>query len=166
MTEPSRPGRSGVSRSGVKIGVTPDLVTNEAVRHFHGFWLSRCQDGRLPTKAAMDPVEMRAYLGGLILTKVHYDPLDFEYRIIGEEVIARLGNVTGKRVGKTALANVSDSAYRNYCLVVETRQPQFLEGMTLTAFRKDRPYPLSRVHCPLCSDGETIDHILTYVSFR
>jgi len=147
-----------------KVGQSCDVVTNERVRAFYAFWLSRCRNGRLPKKADMDPVEMKAFLSGIVLTKVHRDPLDFEYRIIGDEVVARLGNMTGKRVRDSALINLTNSAYRNYCAVVKTRTAQFLEGTAVTAFKRDRPYLMSRVHCPLSVDGESVDYIITYIS--
>jgi len=149
----------------VRTGSTPDIISSDKVLRFYRLWLSRCNGGRLPKKSDMDPIEMRAFLSSIVLTKVHYDPLDFEYRIIGEDVIARLGNMTGKRVRRSALIDASSSAYQNYCAVVESRAPQFLEGMAVTAFRRDRPYLLSRVHCPLSSDGETIDYVISCLTF-
>ena len=47
---------------------------------------------------------MGAFLANIALTEVFYDPLDFKYRIIGEELISRLGNLTGKRVREMATA--------------------------------------------------------------
>lgn len=152
-------------REQVRIGTSPDVVTNPLVRRFHAFWQERCRDGRLPAKADMDPVDMRAFLPSLILTAVLHDPLDFEYRIIGEAVAARLGNITGRRVRQAALLNISSSAYDNYCAVVQSRQPQFLEGLSTAAMRPDRQYLTSRVHCPLAGDGATVDHIISCVAF-
>ena len=149
----------------VRTGASPDIISSEKVLAFHRFWQSHCRDGRLPTKADMDPIAMKAFLSTVVLTKVHYGPLDFEYRIIGDEVMARLGNMTGKRVRETALINASSSAYRNYCAVVESKSPQFLQGPAVTAFKNDRPYLMSRVHCPLSSDGETIDYIISCLTF-
>jgi hypothetical protein len=113
----------------------------------------------------MDPVEMRAFLPNLILTAVLRDPLDFEYRIIGDAVVARLGNITGRRVRDTALINVTSSAYDNYCAVALSKQPQFLEGHASTAFSQSRTYLMSRVHCPLSSNGASVDYIISCVSF-
>ncbi len=166
MSERSDLSGTAVGTQGrVRVSSTPDIITSEMVRRFHQFWLSRCKDGRLPRKSDMDPVEMGPFLSNILLTEVHGEPLDFKYRIIGEEIIARLGNMTGKRVRETALINVTGSAYQNYCAVVQSKQPQFLEGAVITAFKNDRPYLISRVHCPLSSDGETVDFIISYLSF-
>jgi PAS domain len=154
-----------LASAGPRIGTSPDIVTSARVLTFYEFWLARCRNGRLPKKADMDPVAMKTFLSGIVLTKVHRDPLDFEYRIIGDEVIARLGNMTGKRVRGGVLINLSNAAYQNYCAVVESKVQQFLEGTAITAFRKDRPHTFSRVHCPLSDDGETVDYIISYVTF-
>lgn len=100
-----------------------------------------------------------------MLLQVTYDPLDFEYRIIGDDIVNRLGNVKGLRARDAALLDVDSSAYRNYCAVVEAGKPQFMAGWASIPFRPNEPCLLSRVHRPLAADGETIDHILSCVSF-
>ncbi|WP_428248559.1 hypothetical protein [Ferrovibrio sp.] len=168
MTEafPPVPPQAGPSGTGpTRTGPDPAIITNQHVLNFYNLWLSRCPPGGFPTKAEMDPLLMGRYLSTLLLLKVHRDPLDFEYRIIGEEVIALLGNMTGKRVGGSAMINLAGSAYANYSWVVEQRLPQFLEGPATTAFRKERVYVMSRVHCPLAEDGQTVDHIISCVAF-
>ena len=154
-------------RGAVRVGYSPEIIqASPKVLQFYEFWRARCKGEALPRKSDMDPVDMRAFLANIVLTEVSYDPLDFKYRIIGEELISRLGNQTGKQVREMALINVSSSAYQNYCAVVETRRPQFLEGEAVTAVKKDRPYLMSRVHCPLSSDGETIDFIISCLTFH
>jgi hypothetical protein len=151
--------------SGFRVGFAPDIVSSPKVLAFYEFWRSRCRGDAIPAKPDMDPVEMGPFLANLVLSEVLYAPLDFKYRIIGEEIISRLGNMTGRRVREMALINVTSSAYQNYCAVVEARRPQFLEGEAVTAFKKDRPYLMSRVHCPLSSDGQTVDFIISCLTF-
>jgi len=157
---------SGARSGGFRVGTSPDLVSSDLVKKFYEFWRSRCRGDALPSKADMDPVDMVPFLANLVLIEVLQDPLDFRYRIIGEEVIARLGNMTGKRVRDTALSNLSGSAYRNYCAVVETRQPQFLEGEAVTAFKPNRPFLMSRIHCPLSSDGKIVDYLISCITLH
>ena len=158
------PLRAGAERA--RIATTPEIISTPLVRSFHDFWLARCRDGQLPAKRDMDPVDMRPFLPHLVLTEVlRDDPLDFQYRIIGDSVAVRLGNNTGRRVRETALINVTTSAYDNYCVVALTGQPQFLEGRAPTAFSQNRTYLMSRVHCPLAADGTTVDHIISCMTF-
>jgi hypothetical protein len=147
-----------------RVGFDPGIVTNPRVHAFHQHWLGLRRGREFPSKADFDPAALPQHLASTLLLRVLGPPLDFEYRIIGEEVVVRLGNLKGRRVREGALLNASSTAYRNYCAVVEARQAQFLEGSAMLSYR-DRPSRISRVHCPLSADGKTIDHILSYVAF-
>jgi hypothetical protein len=160
-------GANADRHGAVRVGYSPDIIqASPKVLQFYEFWRSRCNGDALPRKSDMDPVDMGGFLADIVLTEVSYDPLDFKYRIIGEGLISRLGNLTGKRVREAALINISSSAYQNYCAVVEEKRPQFLEGDAVTALKKDRLYLMSRVHCPLSSDGTIVDFIISCLTFH
>jgi hypothetical protein len=156
--------RQAIELKEQRVGFDPGIVTNPRVHEFYQYWLQIKGDRPFPAKNDFDPAALPHLLAGTLLLRVLEAPLDFEYRIIGEEVAARLGNLKGRRVRETALLNASSGAYDNYCAVVETGRPQFLEGTATLAYR-DRPSRVSRVHCPLSADGEKIDYILSYVTF-
>lgn len=152
--------------SAPKVGFDPSVTSDAGVREFHRYWLELRGDRRFPSRRDIDPSAIPHLLPNVLLLDVHRDPLDFEYRLIGDEIVTRLGAQKGKRVRQACLINVSSSAYRNYCAVVEAGAPQFLEGVAATAVCRDgRRIVVSRVHCPLSSDGETIDKIFSYVAF-
>lgn len=155
----------------LRVGCDPAIISSAPVLRFHGYWLSRCRDGRLPAKADIDPVDIPALLPNVILTRVVREApgvLDFEYRLIGDAIVRRMGNLVGRRVRAAApLHNVNpsiSSAYRNYCAVVESAVPQFLEGHAVLAHGDGRPRLMSRVHCPLSSDGAQVDFIISCVT--
>ncbi len=151
--------------AGFRVGPEPAIVSNALVLDFFAFWQSRHHDGRMPSRADMDPILMARFLSNLILLRVLPQPLDFEYRIIGEDIICFLGNMTRQRVRQSVLFPATGTAYANYCYVVQQCRPQFFEGLADTAFKRDRKYVMSRVHCPLSSDGERVDHIISCVVF-
>lgn len=148
-----------------RVGTDPAIVTSARVQELYRYWCARRGDRRFPSRSDIEPTDIPHLLSGIILLDVHRDPLDFEYRLIGDDVVTRLGNLKGKRVREAALINVSSSAYRNYCQVVETGIPQFLEGTAISAYRQGRKSLMSRVHCPLSDDGETINKIICYLTF-
>lgn len=148
-----------------RVGFEPEIVRSPAVQAFHAYWLKLRGEREFPARSQVDIAEIPRLAANLVLLKVTYDPLDFEYRIVGDEITTRLGNVKGRRVRDAALINVDTSAYRNYCAVIEARRPQFLEGWAKIAFRGEDRYLLSRVHCPMSEDGRRIDHILSCVTF-
>ena len=149
-----------------QVSFEPDIVESPTVLELYRYWLKLRGERRFPSKADVDIAAIPHLASSLMLLKVTYDPLDFEYRIIGDDIASRLGNVKGQRVRETALLNVNDSAYRNYCAVVEAGRPQFLHGWAAVPIRANEPFLLSRVHCPLSADGETIDYILSGVAFQ
>jgi hypothetical protein len=148
-----------------RVGFEPEIVAAPIVQEFYAYWRKLRGDRRFPAKLDVDIADIPQLAANLMLLKVTYDPLDFEYRIIGDDIVSRLGNVKGRRVREAALLNVDASAYRNYCAVVEAGKPQFMEGWAAIPFRADEPFLLSRVHCPLAADGETIDYIVSCVAF-
>jgi hypothetical protein len=148
-----------------RVGGDPAIVTNPRVLEFYHYWLAQRGSRRFPRRADIEPTDIPHLLSGIMLLDVHYDPLDFEYRLIGDDIVRRSGNLKGKRVREAALLNASSPAYRNYCEVVETGAPQFLEGTAISAYREGRPTLVSRVHCPLSDDGETINKIISYLAF-
>jgi hypothetical protein len=149
-----------------QVSFEPDIVEAPTVQELYRYWLKLRGERRFPSKADVDIAEIPHLASCLMLLKVTYDPLDFEYRIIGDDIASRLGSMKGRRVRETALLNVNDSAYRNYCAMIEAGKPQFLHGWAAVPIRANEPFLLSRVHCPLSSDGTTIDYILSCVAFQ
>jgi PAS domain len=149
----------------VRIGADPAIVTNPRVLEFHRYWLARRGGRRFPSRRDIEPTDIPHLLPGILLLDVRYDPLDFEYRLLGDDVVMRFGSLKGKLVRTAALINLSSSAYSNYCEVVETGVPQFLEGRATGAYHQGRPSVISRVHCPLSADGDSVDKIISYVAF-
>lgn len=151
--------------SKARVGFEADIVESPTVLELYGYWCRLRGERRFPSKPEIDLSAIAHLASSLMLLKVTHDPLDFEYRIIGDEIATRLGSVKGRRVREAALLNVDASAYRNYCAVVEAGKPQFMAGWAAIPFRNE-PFLLSRVHCPLSSDGETIDYIISCVAFQ
>jgi hypothetical protein len=167
MTPPRRPG--GPPGPETRIGFDPAIASHPGVQEFHRHWLALRRPGRrLPARADLDPTQVPGHLlPSTILLRVHHDAngLDFEYRIVGQALVERLGNVKGRRVREAALLDASASAYANYRAVAESGAAQFLEGRTVIPARPDRPFVISRVHCPLSTDDLTVDWIFSYVAF-
>lgn len=147
------------------VGTDPAIASDARVREFHRYWLARRGERRFPARADIEPTDIPHLLAGIVLLDVHYDPLDFEYRLIGDDVVDRLGSLKGKRVREAALSNPASTAYDNYCLMIASGVPQFLEGSGITAYGQKRKVVVSRVHCPLSTDGTVIDKIVSYIAF-
>jgi hypothetical protein len=163
--QPSPGGTGGDAPPTVTVGSDPAIVSDKRVLEFYRYWLARRGERRFPRRADIEPTDIPHLLSGVMLLDVHYEPLDFEYRLTGDAIVSRLGSLKGKRVREAAQVNVASTAYGNYCRMIESGVPQFLNGSAILAYRPGRPTLMSRVHCPLSTDGITIDKIISYFSF-
>jgi hypothetical protein len=75
----------------------PDEAQAERIRELHRYWLSKCRDGALPARSAIDPTEIRALLPYLILADIDAEPLAIRYRLVGTAVAkAHQDDFTGR----------------------------------------------------------------------
>jgi hypothetical protein len=144
------------------VGWTPSPATDPRVLELHEIWLRLRGTRRFPRREDFQPERIARFLSGVVLLKVLRDPLNFEYRIVGNEIAQRQGHRRGQRVSR---GRRTSTAFRNYCAVYEAGRPQFLDGRALFAYA-DVPAAVSRIHCPLASDGRTIDFIISFIAFR
>ena len=74
-----------------------DRVADLNVRQFLDLWFAEMKAGRPPGKDFFDPLRLRFLLGSLSLLDVETDPLRFRYRVVGTDIVQRLGfELTGK----------------------------------------------------------------------
>ncbi|MFN4164220.1 MAG: PAS domain-containing protein [Ferrovibrio sp.] len=72
-------------------------IQDSNVRQFLQLWFDAGGSGSLPDKSFLDPLRLRFLLGSLSLLEVQPDPLRFRYRLIGTDIVQRLGyELTGK----------------------------------------------------------------------
>jgi hypothetical protein len=72
-------------------------VVDPNVRQFLDLWFTEVNAGRRPGKDFFDPLRLRFLLGSLSLLDVEKDPLRFRYRVVGTDIVQRLGlELTGK----------------------------------------------------------------------
>lgn len=74
-----------------------ESVQDSNVRQFLQLWFDARAAGQTPGKEFLDPLRLRFLLGSLSLLEVHTDPLRFRYRLVGTDIVERLGHeLTGK----------------------------------------------------------------------
>jgi hypothetical protein len=163
---PPRPTQACLTdRQGALIGEDPAIAGDPRVVEFHRYWLSRRGERRFPARRDIEPTDIPHLLSGIILLDVFYDPLDFEYRLIGGDIVARSGLIKGKRLREAAQRNPESTVYENYCRMIASGAPQFLRGHAVSLYVPTRKIAVARVHCPLSSDGTVIDKVISYFAF-
>ncbi|HEY4163025.1 MAG TPA: PAS domain-containing protein [Dongiaceae bacterium] len=137
---------------------------------FHRYWDGKRNGRLMPARADLDPLEMRAWLPGIVLVDVApRDPKEdggsFPYRLTYRLVGTRATGIRGREAtGKTVEAayfgtNLPD-VLENYRLVIEQRTHVYDWN------RSRSPTGLMRLAetllLPLSSDGETVDKVFIY----
>jgi hypothetical protein len=81
---------------GIKLIGVADL-NSDIVRAVVDYWQGKRQDGGLPHRDHLDPIEIPRLLPHILLKEVRRDPWDFRYRVVGTVVREHSrANWTGK----------------------------------------------------------------------
>ncbi len=118
----------------------------------------------MPSRADLDPAEIRTILPCVFLLDVTQDPLDFRYRLIGTKMASHLNrDLTGSWMSELPHQRPPSRIWSACAKVVETRAP--LSSDTpyvgkLHEFRKTEDLIL-----PLSADGETVNMLFVTADF-
>ena len=136
----------------------------ETIRAFYRYWDSKRKGRVMPSRADLDPIEMKAFLSSIILVDVKRQPLDFIYRLVGtKEVEARGFDPTGQSVAKGSFGATIEEVLTNYRIVSEKKCPVYdREGVP-----SDIPnlWQGDALLLPLSDDGETVNMVVAYTDF-
>jgi hypothetical protein len=141
-----------------------------AMAGFYRYWDGKRQGRRMPARADLDPLEMRAWLPGIVLVDValrgpgedvSLSRYRLTYRLVGTRATGIRGReATGKTVDEAYFGTNLRDVLENYRLVIETRGPVYDWN------RSRSPNGLMRLAetllLPLSSDGETVDMVVIY----
>jgi len=127
------------------------------------YWNARRGIRPMPTRADIDPLEMRQWLPRLSLVDVSPDGRHFTYRLVGTQMVDLLGiNPTGRSVETAWPEEMADTVVEGYRTVVETRKPVFCQQ--INPWQEDQKPTAWAMRLPLSSDREEVDMILAYLS--
>ena len=138
------------------------------VRQLYEYWLSlHPASGRLPGRAAFEPLAIPALLPHLTLIDVVGHPPRFRYRLIGTRMVdAFNGDFTGQWLDEVHRRPDGRSpVFPSYNAVAVERRADWRRGPPHFASFIDRCTELERVFVPLAADGETVDIIITINAF-
>lgn len=138
------------------------------VRQLFDYWCSlQTAPGRLPGRAAFEPLAIPALLPHLTLIDVVGRPPRFRYRLIGTRMVDALnGDFTGRWLDEVhRRPDGSPPVFPSYNAIVVERRADWRRGAPHFASFIDRCTELERVFLPLAADGETVDIIITINAF-
>jgi hypothetical protein len=141
-----------------------DGPDQEKLRAVFAYWNSKRRGRAMPSRADLDPVELKAFLPQLVLLDVEWEPLRFRSRLVGTEVTrVRRGlgksDPTGQYVDEVTHHQGTASVLVHYRRVAEEKKPS-LDSGTYTP-DAERPWlRFTRLVMPLSADGETVNMLL------
>lgn len=93
------------------------------------YWRRKAGTRRMPSRADIDPAELKPYLARITLVDVVPDERRFVYRLVGTEEAALRGyDPTGKAVGEGYFGPNKDLAYEHYQYPVDHKAPYCYRG--------------------------------------
>ncbi|MGH6894128.1 MAG: PAS domain-containing protein [Dongiaceae bacterium] len=134
----------------------------KAVALYH-YWNARRGLRAMPSRADIDPTEMRQWLPRITLVDVSSDGRNFTYRLVGTRMVDLLGaDPTGQPVESAWPQKAAAIVLADYREVVETKAPVFCHQTC--AWLQDQGPSAWAMRLPLSSDGNEVDVVLGYLS--
>jgi len=100
-------------------------ITSLRVRELHRYWQSKCDDGSLPARAAIDPTEIPRLLPYLVIAEIEAAPLRVRYRLVGTGVVEDHGSDFTNRYLEDCDFAVEPLLLECYRQLVETQATVF-----------------------------------------
>ena len=139
-----------------------DLPTHTEIL---AYWDRKRGGRRMPARANIDPMEIPHLLGHVMLLDVLGPPLDFRYRLLGDDILLRArpglkGQRFGEIEGKGPGSGVWEAARR----VTETGLPRY--GRTEYGGPDHFTAAVYDLLLPLSDDGVVVNQLLILAQFR
>jgi hypothetical protein len=132
-------------------------VASSRVHQFDNYWRGKCVAGRLPGRADIDPIEMKALLPYIAIVDLETAPFRVRYRLCGTIVANHNGELTNRYLDEvetlTPVMRARSSTV--FATVQQERRPYFVRDYVI--LKSGAAWPLFGGVWPLSSDGQTID---------
>lgn len=115
----------------------------------------------MPSRADLDPVDMKAWLPGIQLIDVFDNPRRLIYRLVGQvEVDMRGFNHAGYSVEEAFFSVSREEALRNYGLAVDGQHMVYdwARYATASGFKVSQ----ETIFLPLSDDGKRVNMVITF----
>ena len=137
-----------------------DLGSQPLLR-LEAYWLSKRGDRRMPSRADIDPADIKELLPQIIMARIEHDPLRVKYSVVGTLCARSAGfDYTGRYLDELRFDSESDTDWlKIYNEIVSERKPVAGTCRFRTA---DVEIPYRVAVFPLSNDGVHVDHAIAY----
>jgi hypothetical protein len=139
-------------------------ISNPKLRRLYEYWSRQRGDRKWPSRADLDPVEMRFVLGNVILAEVLPEtPPRYRIRLHGTTLSQHVGyDLTGKMLDDMPVPEFRELSRRSFTKVVETGEPVHVVADRMV---DERMQHYESILMPLSGDGERIDMLLIGLAY-
>jgi hypothetical protein len=127
-------------------------------------WEERRKGGALPARDSFDPLDLKKFLGRIVLFDVLGNPRRFRFRLVGTDWVMRFGlDPTNTLVDDFPRAESRPFINEVLGKVVDGRVPLWVRRAVLI---EGRYYHYGMLLMPLSKDGEAVDMIMAGFDLR
>jgi hypothetical protein len=138
---------------------------NPRLSRLHDYWIGKCAGRPLPSRADIDPLEMREWLGNLLLAEFFGGIEHYRVRLDGTNLIGFGGkDRTGKGAEVLTSAEERDLITIQYKPVLDTAQPAYFETQFLNS--EERYLREQKLLLPLSDNGSLVNMVLAGIYYR
>ena len=131
-------------------------ISHPRLQTLFDYWNAKRGASAMPTRAALDPIELWQWLGHLMLIEAASGG-EFKYRVYGTGLAEYYGrDLTGKTTAALR-SDVRALVCREYAAVCETRRPLLV---THTRRIREQRMPVEKLILPFSADGAAVDRLL------
>ena len=142
----------------------PQAIRDARLLGLFHYWHGKCQGRVMPARRDIDPIEMRQWLGNLLLVDFPPDPLQYRIRLDGVNLVQFYSS---SREGRGVEVMTSEEERRivlpQYMTVLEKKQPAYYETQFVTS--EGIVTSQRKLLLPLSEDGERVNMVLGGIYF-
>ncbi len=155
LTEPVEPVEARMESVTHRMADSPDVIEEAELRDLAGYWAGKRQDGNLPSRRSIDPIEIGWALNRIYITERVEDPTRWRYVLAGEQIEQAFRRNSLRGIGLDEI--LSPEAFRTVCLrwqPLDEGRAVYMRGQIYKA--ADRYVPGARLMLPLSDDGARV----------
>ncbi|HWA46410.1 MAG TPA: PAS domain-containing protein [Hypericibacter adhaerens] len=143
-------------------------IRDPRLKALHAYWKGKAGARRMPARRDLDPIEMKEWLGNLVLVEFPTGRfIEFRYRLEGTRIEEFYGH-DARRTGRGVEAMTADSERKavlpQWEIVFDEGRPAYYESDILSS--EGKLARQAKLLLPLSDDGEHVNMILGAIYFR
>lgn len=139
-------------------------IESPRLRALYDYWNERRAGRAMPTRTAIDPIDIPRLLPNLLLLDVEPGAGRLKIRVAGTTVVEMYGSdYTGRYLDEIDFGDRRAAVLHDYSTCLQTRQPYVSEHSFWTV--RAVSYRIERVILPLSDDGETVSQLIAGLEF-